>query len=179
MFQLFLIVFYHWTRICAILFIYLLCLTPLMKSDVIVIQNSSSSPDYLSSCREFFLCRTPVDIYSFFQLLESLTFRLSDLETKLSKRSRIADGRRSARGMRKLDSMNAQVSHLRKRIETTSSSYMTDEAELQSLISNKKKVIIGFFFKSLIIIIIIIMIVAYTVIFFKYVHVITFQCNIF
>lgn len=44
--------------------------------------------------------------------------------------------------MRKLDSMNAQVSHLRKRIETTSSSYMNDEAELQSLISNKKKVII-------------------------------------
>lgn len=166
MFQLFLIVFYHWTRICAILFIYLLCLTPLMKSDVIVIQDSSSSPDYLSSCREFFFCRTPVDNYSFFQLLESLTFRLSDLETKLSKRSRIADGRRSARGMRKLDSMNAQVSHLRKRIETTSSSYMTDEAELQSLISNKKKVIIGVFFKSLIIIIIIIiMIVAYTVIF--------------
>lgn len=128
---------------------------------------------------KFFSCRTPVDIYSFFQLLESLTFRLSDLEAKLSKRSRIADGRRCARGMRKLDSMNAQVSHLRKRIETTSSSYMTDEAELQSLISNKKKVIIGFFFKSLIIIIIIIMIVAYTVIFFKYVHVITFQCNIF
>lgn len=82
----------------------------------------------------------------FFQSLESQTFRLSDLETKLSKRSRIADGRRSARGMRKLDSINAQVSHLRKRIETTSSSYMNDETELQSLIGNKKKVIIGFFF---------------------------------
>ncbi|XP_034310118.2 protein kinase C and casein kinase substrate in neurons protein 1 [Magallana gigas] len=74
------------------------------------------------------------------QSLESQTFRLSDLETKLSKRSRIADGRRSARGMRKLDSINAQVSHLRKRIETTSSSYMNDETELQSLIGNKKKV---------------------------------------
>lgn len=106
----------------------------------------------LSTCLQFFyrnfLCETPVDIYSFFfQSLESQTFRLSDLETKLSKRSRIADGRRSARGMRKLDSINAQVSHLRIRIETTSSSYMNDETELQSLIGNKKKVIIIIFFK--------------------------------
>lgn len=74
MFQLFLIVFYHWTRICDILFIYLLCLTPLMKSDVIVIQDSSSSPDYLSSCREFFLCRTPVDNYSFFSVIGKSNF---------------------------------------------------------------------------------------------------------
>lgn len=91
----------------------------------------------------FYLKRLLIFIH-FFQSLESQTFRLSDLETKLSKRSRIADGRRSARGMRKLDSINAQVSHLRKRIETTSSSYMNDETELQSLIGNKKKVIIGF-----------------------------------
>lgn len=94
----------------------------------------------------FYLKRLLIFIH-FFQSLESQTFRLSDLETKLSKRSRIADGRRSARGMRKLDSINAQVSHLRKRIETTSSSYMNDETELQSLIGNKKKVIIGCFFK--------------------------------
>lgn len=96
---------------------------------------------------EIFYVKRLLIFIHFFQSLESQTFRLSDLETKLSKRSRIADGRRSARGMRKLDSINAQVSHLRKRIETTSSSYMNDETELQSLIGNKKKVIIGFFFK--------------------------------
>lgn len=94
---------------------------------------------------EIFYVKRLLIFIHFFQSLESQTFRLSDLETKLSKRSRIADGRRSARGMRKLDSINAQVSHLRKRIETTSSSYMNDETELQSLIGNKKKVIIGFF----------------------------------
>lgn len=43
---------------------HLIHLTPLMKSDVIVIQNSSSSPDYLFFMqRNFFSCRTPVDIY--------------------------------------------------------------------------------------------------------------------
>lgn len=95
-----------------------------------------------SSIEIFYVKRLLIFIHFFFQSLESQTFRLSDLETKLSKRSRIADGKRSARGMRKLDSINAQVSHLRKRIETTSSSYMNDETELQSLIGNKKKVII-------------------------------------
>lgn len=96
---------------------------------------------------EIFYVKRLLIFIHFFQSLESQTFRLSDLETKLSKRSRIADGRRSARGMRKLDSINAQVSHLRKRIETTSSSYMNDETELQSLIGNKKKVIIIIFLK--------------------------------
>ncbi|XP_062591134.1 uncharacterized protein LOC134252666 [Saccostrea cucullata] len=73
------------------------------------------------------------------QSVDSMKLRLDGLEQKLSKRSRLTDGRRSARGMRKLDSINAQVSQLRKRIETSTASCKKDEAELQDLIGSKRK----------------------------------------
>nr|XP_022299000.1 uncharacterized protein LOC111107887 [Crassostrea virginica] len=75
------------------------------------------------------------------QSVEKTALQLSEFEQKLSRRSRITDGRRSARGMRKLDSINAQVSLFRKRIETTSASCSRDEAELQSLIICKSKML--------------------------------------